>query len=535
MQSSSSFFQLLKTNFKSGLTVSLVGIPLSISLAIVSGVSPIVGIITAIWAGLIAALFGGSNYNIIGPTGALSGLIASYAITFGPEMVNMLAITAGIFIIGAYFLHFERYLVFIPSSVIHGFTLGVACIIALNQLNPIFGLHGLPKHDKLMMNVYESLMHLNQFSAHTLLLFIIFFIALLVLRTLVPKIPSAIIIAPLGIATGYLVHLKLLPLHIDTLGSAFGVFDAKLFQMPYLTMNKIPIVPGLVVGLVAILETMLSAKIADAVTKTKHNSRKEMLGLGLANIGSGLLGGMPATAALARTAFNIRVGATSKISAALSSICIALGSMLFLSAFQFIPMAVIAAILVNVALNMIERKHFARFFAHDKTSFGIALLVAAITVFEDPIIGILIGTAVALLLFVEKLSQGHYELMHEKVLFDKDQTSDRDSVLIYSIKGKLVYLNSQAHIARFENDLAKYEWVILRLREVYFVDVDGIDALDEIIELLERRGQKILIARVPDYIAVLLRKMSSKFNELEQKELVFKTTADALDYARSKK
>ena len=142
-----SFAVNLKSNWKSGITVSLVSIPLSISLAVAAGATPLMGIITAIWAGLLAAIFGGSNFNIVGPTGALSGILAVFAISHGANSLPALAILSGIIIIISFIFHFEKYIILIPSSVIHGFTLGVAFIIGLNQLNFALGLKNLPVHE----------------------------------------------------------------------------------------------------------------------------------------------------------------------------------------------------------------------------------------------------------------------------------------------------------------------------------------------------------------------------------------------------
>lgn len=512
-------------NLKSGFTVSLVGIPLSVSLAVVSGVGPVVGIITAIWAGLVAALFGGSNYNIIGPTGALSGLIASYAIAHGPQAVSMLAVCAGIFILVAYWLHFEQYLIFIPSSVIHGFTLGVACIIGFSQLNAILGLSGLPKHSTFIDNVGTSLSYIHLYSYQSLIVFSLFFIALRVLRKLVPSIPGAIILSPLGILVGYLANKYGFSHGLETLGGAFGSLKVALMQFPAITFSSALMMPSLVVALVAILETMLSAKIADTLTHTKHKPSKEILGLGLANIASGLMGGMPATAALARTVFNIRAGATSNMSSAVNSVCIALCSLLFLSTFQFMPMAVIAALLVNVAIGMVEYRHFVRFYKHDRVNLGIALLVAFITVYEDPIFGLLAGTVIALLVFAQRISHGKYAVTEHT--YEKPH-----DVLLYAIRGKLVYLNSLAHVSRFQMDFKTYRVIIIRFDEMFFLDLDGIEALDEIIDLIKQRGQTVMIAGLEPHLIPLLHANSKEFRDLEEEGRVFTTPADALAHVK---
>ena len=224
------------------------------------------------------------------------------------------------------------------------------------------------------------------------------------------------------------------------------------------------------------------------------------------------------------------------MSATLSSIFMVIISLLVFAWFKFIPMAVIAAILVYVAINMVERKHFDRLFRYDKTTFFITLLVAGITVYEDPIMGILIGTAISLVLFIENLAQGHYEIAipedeEEQVAVQALLPLKTSNVLMYSIKGKLIYINSIAHINRFESDFNTYTVIILRLRDIYFIDLDGIDALDEIIDIIHTKGQKVLIASVNPSIKHALVKTSTTFETLEKEGLVFNKTTDALRYA----
>lgn len=532
--------QKIKNNWKSGLTVALVSIPLSISLAIASGVSPIVGIITAIWAGLFASVFGGSHFNIVGPTGALSGLILSYVLANGTETVGMLALITGVFVLIAYFLKLERYLVLIPSSVIHGFTLGVAFIIAFGQLNFALGLSGLEKHERLFENIIESFKHLAQFSGPTVILFLLSMASLIILKKIVKKIPGAIIIAPIGILIGYLQNAGKFDFGLKVLSdTVVGGLDAKIFMPFHFSFSTTLLTAGITMAIVAILETMLSARIGDAMTKTKHDERKEMLGLSLANIASGLAGGIPATAALARTSLNIKSGADDRTSAITSSLLIIIISLVLFKFFRFLPMAIVAAILADVAIKMVEAHHFVRFFQYDKKAFYISLIVAFITVYEDPIMGILIGAVIALLMFVEKLSHGQFEMIANKTGVGKIETvigekiseiAENPDILLYSFKGKLIYLNCRAHIARFESNLSKYKSVILRLREVYFMDLDGVDALDEIIDLIEAKGQTVVLCSIDPSIRSFLYTTSKKFKVLEGRGLVFEKATYALEH-----
>ncbi len=323
----------IKENWKSGLTVSLVSIPLSISLAVASQTSPIVGIITAIWAGLIASIFGGSNFNIVGPTGALSGILATYAIIHGASSLSMLAIISGLMILVAYALKLEKYLIFIPSSVIHGFTLGVAFIIGLGQTNYALGLSGLVKHEKFLDNIIESFRNISHSQYPAVGIFLVFLAGLIAIRRFAPKLPGAVILTPFGILIGYLSTIGVFHLPLETLGSKFGEIPLVLFSLPHFSFDASMLVASTTIAIIAILETMLSAKIADGMTHTKHNGRKEMMALGLANIVSGVAGGIPGTAALARTSLNIKTGATHRISATISSISVVIISVFFLTFF----------------------------------------------------------------------------------------------------------------------------------------------------------------------------------------------------------
>lgn len=537
MSSTAILLKRLKENGASGITVSLVSIPLSVSLAVASGATPVMGIITAIWAGLMAALFGGSNYNIVGPTGALSGLLATYALAHGAGMLPTLTIVSGIFILVAYATKLERFLVFVPASAIQGFTLGVAFIIGLNQLNFALGLDGLPKHEKFIANVVESFAHIGSASGLTVLVFLLFLAGLFAFTKWLPRIPGAIVLAPIGILLGYLSEEGIMSWTLQTLGSRYPDMQARIFDIPTFAFEFSLLPAALGVAVVAILETMVSAKIADGMTKTKHNKHKEMLGLGIANIASGLAGGIPATAALARTSLNIKTKATHTTSAAISSIGIAVISLVLLHYFAYIPLAVIAAILVFVAARMVEPQVFKRFYHYDKKSLGLALFVAGVTVYEDPIAGLVLGTAISLVIFIEKLSHGQFELVVNddkkqitKKIFSEDahpSLSEHAHTLVYSFKGQLAYINAESHVTRFEQDLNGYEHVLLRFRELYFMDLDGLDALEEIVELIQSQGKQVMISGVSPFIHDLLQG-SKKFKSLEKKGLIFERTTDAL-------
>jgi len=531
----------VKANLKSGITVSLVSIPLSVSLAVASQTSPVVGIITAIWAGMMAGFFGGSNYNIVGPTGALSGILAAFSISQGAGSLSMLAITSGIIVLIAFALKLERYMVFIPKSAVQGFTLGVAFVIGLNQMNSAFGLKVTAVHEKFIDNLGESFKNFGTISIGSTVVFIIFLIGLFIFAFTLPKLPGAIILTPPGILLGYLSLKGHIPLTITTLGQKFPSMDARLFTSWPFKFNSKFIGASFTVAIVGILETMLSAKIADGMTKTKHNKSREMFGLAIANIVSGIFGGIPATSALARTSLNIKTGATDRISAVISSFSIIIISFILLPFFKYIPMAVIASILVFVAIRMVEIHEMIIMFKHDLVSFFIAIAVGAITVYEDPIYGILFGTALSLILFMNKLSDGQYDISvvktaeqdFQKVAVEEDISLDEeDKTLVYTFKGQLAYINALSHVNRFEKEIGSNRNIVLRLRELYTIDLDGIEAFDEIIFTCKKNENNVCIAGASAAMIEKLR-CSESFHDLESEGRIFEKTSEALRYFTS--
>jgi SulP family sulfate permease len=526
-----SFQRKLSENWKSGLTVALVSIPLSISLAVASNTSPVVGIITAIWAGLIASLFGGSNYNIIGPTGALSGMLFLYTKLYGPACLPMLAILSGVFIFIGFLLRFEKYLIFIPGSALHGLILGIAIMIMLTQVNAAFGLPDFPQQAHLIHNVVESFRHITLISWPAFFIFLVTLTGLLLCGRVTERLPGTVLLAPFCILAGYLCSQGMLPWSIQTLGSTFGTIKPVFFQFPRFVFYYSYMVPAFSIASIAIMETMISARIADGMTRTKHNKRRELMGLSLANIGSGLAGGIPATAALARTSLNIKSGGTDKISATICSLSVAAISFLLLSFFQYIPMASIAAILVFVSIRMVEAEHFVRMFRIDRKNFVLSLVVAGVTVYEDPIVGILLGALVAMLLFMERLSKGYHEIVINKTATEAPKTEPQaETTLVYAVKGSLAYINAQSHIARLEETPAVYKNVILDLRNVYFIDLDGVEAFGDMVHVLESKGKRVFVAGFDPMVEQLLNE-GTILATLKKNGRVFSTVADAVKTA----
>ena len=380
------------------------------------------GIITACWAGLSAAVLGGSHYNIVGPTGALSGILSEYSVEYGPQIQPLLSVLAGLICLAVWVLQLERYFVFVPGAVMHGFTLGVAFIIAFNQLNFALGLRGLKKHPEFIANLYESFSHADQANLFALLFFVVAFGLLFTLQRKYGKIPWSIVLSVVGIIIGYVQttqegvfppYTKLL-----TIQAQYGDLQLSLFS-PSATMFPEELSPAewthiirgaLAIAMVAVLETLISAFIADRMTKTLFNQRAEVMAVGVANLLCGVAGGIPATAALARTALNIKSGATSRGAGIVNGVMIVLLSTILFDTFKFLPLPVVAAILVNVAARMIEWPEIKLLAAMDKPMFAVALVSALVCIVEDPTMGIIVGSVLAMIRLLLQLRSAHATL-----------------------------------------------------------------------------------------------------------------------------
>jgi SulP family sulfate permease len=531
----------LKENWKSGLTVSLVSIPLSLALAIASGATPAQGMITALWAGIFAAIFGGSNFNIVGPTGALSGVLIGYTIIYGYAGLPLIALVTGLMTIVAYLLRLDRYIIFIPGSVVHGFTLGVAFIIGLGQINNIFGLHNMPKAEGTINGLALALERFADIQWPIFAVFVLGVAFIFYWNKKVKKIPGAVVLAFIGIISSlYLANHPLSFLSFETLGQKYDI-KAQFFINTWqnfswsMLYNKEVWIISLATTIIAILETLMSGQIADNMTKTKFNRKKEVLGLGIANIASGLTGGIPATAALARTTLNVKSGATHKSSALMSGVFLFIISFALLGYFKALPMVIIASILVYVAISMVEMEHFIKLLGNEKTAFWLSIIVAIVTITEDPIIGLLVGSIIALLIFVQNISQGKTEIlifkngkMTESLMRNDINGQELDSdMVVYKISGALTYINMPAHL-KIANKIKGNKYVILSLRHAFYVDTDGINYLKEIIEILKNQNEKIIITGINPEIKERIEKEEFYKTKLAE-DKIYDRTSEAIN------
>lgn len=508
-----------KENWKAGLTVALISVPLSIALSVASGAGPVPGIITGVWATLIAGIFGGSNYNIVGAAGALTTVLFAATLAaplgLGAAVLPLLALATGVIIFLIWLLRADRFLYYIPSSVMYGFAGGVAFLIAASQLFDATGLSALKRTGHFTGDIALFAEHFADIHTPTFGIFVLFIVGILAWKRYVKLVPAVIPAALVGIGVGLLDTYGYLSIGLTTLGDKFGAFSGSLMMMvPWATYAEVVANPEYVrwvvgaagtIALIAVLETLITAQIADKLTKTQFSSRKELLGLALANLGSGSMGGLPATGVFIRTGANIKAGATHKTAAVIAAVITAVIALIALPYFSYIPMAVIAAILANTALGLIEVHQFKEFWHREKESFFVAMLVLVVTVFEDAGVAVVVGAVVALLLFADRVSRGYFDVMynfadgtkrderHAKTL--RLVPNESYTFVTYSVAGFLGYIDSSRHAANFRT-LAQVATpvVVIRLRNLFSIDYEGEEMLAEGIAGLRAAGKTVYLS-----------------------------------------
>jgi SulP family sulfate permease len=549
---------LVRANWKAGLTVALISTPLSIALSIASGAGPVPGLITAVWATAIAAIFCSSNYNIIGPAGALTTVLFAAAFAspmgLGAGILPILAITSGLLILAIWAAGLDRFLYYIPSSVMYGFATGVAILIAVSQLFDAAGLSALERTGSFVGDLALFAAHAGDIHLATALVFLAFLAFILIWKRFVPTLPAVIPTAILGILFG-VVEATYFPLDILSLSDRFGDISATLYQPlsfeAVRTLLEHPDALGWlfktsgVIALIAVLETLITAKIGDKITRTQSSARKEIFGLSLANIGSGLMGGLPATGVFIRTGANIKAGATHRMSAFLAAAFTAILTLLVLPFFSYLHVAVIAAILVNTAIGLIETHKFKEFWHQEKESFGIGLMVAAITVLEDAAIAVLAGAVVALLIYANRVSRGRFHVILnfadgsvEDVRTAKFLHLPHDKqidIVTYGLAGYLGYIDSAQHAANFRHlaHAKNVKAVLIRLRDLFSIDFEGHEMLRDAIVEMTARGKKVAISSASESIAEELLNVEKLADLVSNKDFTAKA-ADVIAELRTK-
>ena len=502
------------SNIVAGLIVGVVALPLAMAFAIASGVKPEQGIYTAIIAGIIVSLFGGSRTQIAGPTGAFIVILAGIVAEHGVLGLQIATIMAGVILLLFGLARMGAVIKFIPAPVIVGFTAGIGVVIWVGQWKDFFGLpavEGHHFHEKLwaLLKVFPQLDPATTGLAILALLLVIF----------TPRF------RPLARVPGPLVALIVVTLiqaifnfeTVATIGSTYGEIPRGLptLDVPEITLNRLLslIGPAFAIAMLGAIESLLSAVVADRMAGTRHHSNQELIGQGVANIVAPLFGGIAATGAIARTATNIRNGGNSPIAGVVHALCLVF-ILLFLAPLAAnIPLATLAAILFVVAWNMSDVRHVVKLLKGAPRSDVIVLLVTfLLTVFIDLVVAVNIGVVLAMLHFLRRMAesvvvrpQSEAQLHRELVLDDLGGLPE--GVAVYSVEGPFFFAAVEAFHPVLNDTAENRRVLILRLAHVPFVDATGLQTLEDIVTELRTRGVRVIFTETNDRVRSKMQRM----------------------------
>lgn len=547
---SKSFF----TDVIAGIIVGIVALPLSIAFAIASGCSPETGLYTAIIAGFCIAAFGGTKCQIGGPTGAFTVII--YKIVNDPSLgmtgLATATVLAGIILILLGVFKLGGLVQFIPYTIVIGFTAGIAVTIATGQICDFLGLTpDFSKPIEILGQSYAKmpgtfvgkiLVYISSISTINWYSFIMALVCLVIIflwPKVTNKIPGSLIVIILATVANIILS-NCFDLHTDIIKDRYSIPSSlPKPQLPALSFQTIKTVfpTACSIAVLAAIESLLSAVVADGMIGSKHNSDNELIGQGIANIFSPLFGGLPATGAIARTATNINNGGRTPIAGIIHAITLLLIMLLFGKYVEYIPMAALAAVLISVAWNMAGLPAIKALSKGQKSDIAILLITFLITVFVDLTYAISIGLIISGLLFIKKIVELSEVTSGNKGIFEGAKTNDYDEqieipkdVMIYEINGPLFFGTIRKFELAMERTKNNYKVLILRMRNTLYLDAGGIRALEQCKAACDRKGITIVLSGIHTQPFMLCEKTG--MTEKIGRENIFDNINAALERAK---
>jgi sulfate permease, SulP family len=517
-----------------GVTVGLVALPLAMAFSIASGLTPQAGIYCAIVTGFLISLLGGSKTQIGGPTGAFVVVIATIVAAHGVDGLFMCTMMAGLLLVIMGATGMGSAVKFIPRPVIIGFTNGIAILIASTQIRDFFGLQIDKIPGVFWLRIETLAMHFGSVNYRAAALALLTVAILVVCRLVSKRIPGAIVALLVGT-----VSVMLFKLPVETIGSRFGGIPSGLphFAMPRFRVDLIHglLGPAVTIAMLGAIESLMSAVVSDGMSNDRHNSNVELIGQGVANIVSPLFGGLPATGAIARTATNIRAGAQSPVAGmihALTLLCILLFAAPLVS---FVPMSVLAGILMVVSYNMGEWREIPQLLKLTKTDISVWLVTFTLTVFADLTVAVEAGMILAALVFISRVAStttvlqvtdDYVEDGRVHILQDKDIPY---YATIFRIHGPFLFGSTEKLAVVTQKMHVLPPVVILRLRNMTALDATGLFALKQVAEELHATGRTLILCGAREQPAQLIRQ--AEFEEIIGRENICQNVHSALRQA----
>lgn len=519
-----------------GVITGIVALPLSIAFAIASGVGPEQGIYTAIAAGLIISLFSGSRVQIGGPTGAFIVIVYGIVQQYGMSGLTTATLMAGGLLVLMGLFRFGSMIKYLPYPLIIGFTTGIAVIIAVTQIPALLGIEIEHIPADIIGKIGAIGSHLGEINPWSTGLSTAALLIMLLWPKVTRRIPGSLIAIVLTTLAA-----DLLKLPVETIGSRFGAVPNHL---PHLTLPVVNIemmkelfAPALTIALLAAIESLLSAVVADGMTGQRHRSNMELVAQGLANIVSPLFGGIPATGAIARTATNIKNGGTTPLAGVVHALTLAIILLFFGQYAAQIPMSALAAVLLLVAYNMSEWRYFLKLFRSPRSDVLVLLTVFLLTVFADLTIAIETGVVLSAFLFMRRMES----VTRAGIIEFDDGREDADDaeaitrfevppgVEVFEIDGPFFF----GAASKFQEEIGKIrlpEILVLRMRHVPAIDATGLRALEETVAGAQRHGTVLLISGIHKQPAAAMKKAG--LIDRIGRENIHKNIARALEHAR---
>ena len=493
-----------------GIIVAIIALPLSIALALASGVGPEAGIFTAIVAGFVISALGGSNVQIAGPTAAFATIVAGIVARDGMDGLVIATVMAGIFLILMGLCHFGSLIKFIPYTITTGFTSGIAVTIVIGQLKDFFGVtypdgvKPIETTEKL-----EAFAHnISSINTDAVIVGAVSLAILIIAPYIFKKIPGSLIAVIAGI-----LMVQFLPLKVSTIGNLYTISNSlPQFHLPAVKISTLSsaLPNAFTIAVLAAIESLLSCVVADGMINTKHRSDMELVAQGAGNIASALFGGIPATGAIARTAANIKNGGRTPIAGMVHSVTLVIVLVILMPYAGMIPMPTIAAILFIVAYNMCQWRTF-RDLLKTAPKSDIIVLIATfvLTVVFDLVVAIEVGMVLACLLFIKRMSE---ETHVDSWVYADDDTPDIDDHLrrlplqirVYEITGPLFFGAADAIEHIVVKDFTRC--LVIRMRSVPALDSTALNALKNLVTVCERKGITLVFSHVNEQPMRVMKK-----------------------------
>ena len=489
--------QLVK-DLTSGVIVAIIALPLSIALALASGVTPEQGLYTAIIAGFVISMLGGSRVQIAGPTAAFATIVAGIVATNGFSGLVLATLIAGIILILMGVLKLGSLIKFIPYTITTGFTTGIALTLVIGQIKDFLGLTFVNSPIETIEKAEEIVNTLHTFNPEAFIIGAVSLAVLLITPKFIKKIPPSIFAIVISAAL-----VKIFDMNVNTIGSLYTISSAlPVPSLPEVSLETVKSVlpDAFTIAVLAAVESLLSCVVADGMTGGRHNSNTELIAQGAGNIASALFGGIPATGAIARTAANIKNGGRTPVSGMVHAVILLLVLVVLMPYAALIPMPTIAAILFVVAYNMSEWREFVGIVKRAPRNDVLVLLVTFIlTVVFDLVVAIAAGIILATLLFMKRMSDvtDAYAWKTSADIGERDDLKFKkvpENTVVYEVTGP-IFFGAASKISDVIRNTDK-DVIIVRMRSVPDVDATGLHSLESLVKLCHKNSKTLILSHV---------------------------------------